>query len=228
MQCRQRWLVGALLNASCRSLLNSEQVQARLSRPPSDRPTAAPGKRHFCGLFAARGAKNEGDLPERLTTSSLLSIFRKRRQEATRLCSAALLLPSSSSLRSDSGGGGGVQSDKFSSNPLSLSLSAVRSSFLRPQPCGRLTLGRDVGGEPVLGDFFAREFSVKIRAKKWASERASRACRDQIRRDEEICRCRRPKAGKNAKPGEMGRKFPETPPRIRKNKKRHEILPSSK
>ena len=90
--CRavQTTLVGALLNASCRSLLNSEQVQARLSRPPAirdltDRPTAtaAPGKRHFCGLFAARGAKNEGDLPERLTTSSLLSIFRKRRQEAS-------------------------------------------------------------------------------------------------------------------------------------------------
>ena len=37
-----------------------------------------------------------------------------------------------------------------------------------------------------------------------------------------------PEGRKNAKPGEMGRKFPETPPRIRKNKKRHEILPSSK
>ena len=76
------------------------------------------------------------------------------KRQATRLCSAALLLPSSSSLRSDSGGGG-VQSDKFSSNPLSPS--TVRSSFLRPQPCGRSTLGRDEGGRPVLEGGLFRE-----------------------------------------------------------------------
>ena len=76
------------------------------------------------------------------------------KRQATRLCSAALLLPSSSSLRSDSGGGG-VQSDKFSSNPLSPSTG--RSSFLRPQPCGRSTLGRDEGGRPVLEGGLFRE-----------------------------------------------------------------------
>ena len=78
-----------------------------------------------------------------------------------------------------------------------------------------------------MGDFFAREFSVKIHAKKWASELGVQGP-DKTRRGDLPLPPPAPEGRKNANPGEMGRKFPETPPRIRKNKKRHEILPSSK
>ena len=86
-------------------------------------------------------------------------------------------------------------------------------------------VGRRWGGTREGSQFCEGNFSVKIHAKKWASELGVQGP-DKTRRGD--LPLPPPEGRKNAKPGEMGRKFPETPPRIRKNKKRHEILPSSK
>lgn len=100
------------------------------------RPTARcslGGRAELRALRFKRSKKNEGDLPQRSGSQLHHSFpfFASSTKRHASLCSAGLLPPSF--LRSDSGG---VESDKFSSNSLFLSL-AVWSSFLLPLACGR-------------------------------------------------------------------------------------------